>query len=90
MSYGHRGTGRTHLNDVAIIGEDALGVTRSLPVAGFTPVDVFNSPLQIRQQEAVLFLAQAPPCADHPGGRRKRVRCGRGMKNKGDRIDGTC
>ncbi len=29
-------------------------------MAGFTPVDVFNSPLQIRQQEAVLFLAQAP------------------------------
>lgn len=27
---------------------------------GFVPTAVFNSPLQIRQQEAVLFLEQAP------------------------------
>ena len=60
LSYGHKGTGRTHLNDVAVIGEDSLGVIRNLPVAGFVPTDVFNSPLQIRQQEAVLFLEQAP------------------------------
>lgn len=60
LSYGHKGTGRTHLNDVAVIGEDSLGVIRNLPVAGFAPTDVFNSPLQIRQQEAVLFLEQAP------------------------------
>lgn len=60
LSYGHKGTGRTHLNDVAVIGEDSLGVIRNLPVAGFTPTDVFNSPLQIRQQQAVLFLEQAP------------------------------
>lgn len=60
LSYGHRGTGKTHLNEVSVIGEDALGVIRQLPVAGFSPVDVFNSPLQIRQQEAVLFLEEAP------------------------------
>ncbi len=60
LSYGHKGTGRTHLNDVAVIGKDSLGVIRNLPVAGFAPTDVFNSPLQIRQQEAVLFLEQAP------------------------------
>lgn len=60
LSYGHRGTGKTHLNEVSVIGEDSLGVIRQLPVVGFSPVDVFNSPLQIRQQEAVLFLEQAP------------------------------
>ena len=60
LSYGRRGTGKTHLNEVSVIGEDSLGVIRQLPVVGFAPVDVFNSPLQIRQQEAVLFLAEAP------------------------------
>lgn len=60
LSYGRRGTGRTMLEDVAVIGEDSLGVIRNLPVAGFAPVGVFNSPLQIRQQQAVLFLEQAP------------------------------
>lgn len=60
LSYGHRGTGKTHLNEVSVIGEDSLGVIRQLPMVGFSPVDVFNSPLQIRQQEAVLFLEQAP------------------------------
>jgi hypothetical protein len=60
LSYGRRGTGKTHLNEVAVIGEDSLGVIRQLPVNGFVPTDVFNSPLQIRQQEAVLFLEQAP------------------------------
>lgn len=48
------------MNEVSVIGEDSLGVIRQLPVVGFSPVDVFNSPLQIRQQEAVLFLEQAP------------------------------
>ena len=60
LSYGHRGTGKTHLNEVTVIGEDSLGVIRQLPVNGFVPTAVFNSPLQIRQQEAVLFLEQAP------------------------------
>ncbi len=60
LSYGKKGTGRTPLTDVSVIGEDALGVIRQLPVSGFIPVEVFNSPLQIRQKEAVLFLEQAP------------------------------
>ena len=60
LSYGKKGTGRTPLAEVSVIGEDALGVVRQLPVGGFIPVEVFNSPLQIRQREAVLFLEQAP------------------------------
>lgn len=60
LSYGKKGTGRTPLTDITVIGEDALGVIRPLPVGGFIPVEVFNSPLQIRQKEAVLFLEQAP------------------------------
>ena len=60
LSYGKHGVGRTHLNEVSVIGEDALGVVRPLPVVGFEPVDVFNSPLQIRQNQAVLFLEDAP------------------------------
>ena len=60
LSYGKKGTGRTPLAEISVIGEDALGVVRPLPVGGFIPVEVFNSPLQIRQKEAVLFLEQAP------------------------------
>jgi hypothetical protein len=60
LSYGERGAGKTKLNDVSIIGADALGQVRLLPVATFQSVAVFNSPLQIRQNEAILFLDRAP------------------------------
>ena len=59
LSYGSRGTGRTRLEDVSVIGSDAMGYVRPLPVAGFVPEEVFNSPLQIRDSEAVLFLDSA-------------------------------
>ena len=37
-----------------------MGEVRQLPVANFVPTSVFNSPLQIRQNEAILFLDRAP------------------------------
>ncbi|MCH3949933.1 MAG: hypothetical protein LKE33_03210 [Acidaminococcus sp.] len=59
LSYGSKGAGRTMLEDVSVIGSDAMGYVRLLPIAGFNPVEVFNSPLQIRGNEAVLFLDSA-------------------------------
>ena len=52
--------GKTELRDLSVIGADVLGNVRPLPIAGFQPVAVFNSPLQIRQEEAILFLDRAP------------------------------
>ena len=60
LSYGPRGAGKTELRDLSVIGADVLGNVRPLPIAGFQPVAVFNSPLQIRKDEAILFLDRAP------------------------------
>lgn len=60
LSYGKKGPGKTRLEDLTVIGEDSMGRIRSLAVSGFVPSEVFNSPLQIRQDEAVLFLDRAP------------------------------
>lgn len=60
LGYGKRGTGKTRLEELSIIGADSLGKIRQLPVSGFIPEEVFNSPLQIRQDQAVLFLDPAP------------------------------
>ena len=51
---------KRQLRDLSVIGADVLGNVRPLPIAGFQPVAVFNSPLQIRQEEAILFLDRAP------------------------------
>ncbi len=60
LSYGARGAGKTELEDVSVVGADVMGEVRQLPVANFVPTSVFNSPLQIRQNEAILFLDRAP------------------------------
>lgn len=60
LSYGPRGAGKTELRDLSVIGADVLENVRPLPIAGFQPVAVFNSPLQIRKDEAILFLDRAP------------------------------
>lgn len=55
LSYGPHGTGKTLLKGITIIGEASGSVLKTLPVAGFSEVSVFNSPLQVRNKEAVLF-----------------------------------
>ena len=55
LSYGKRGTGKTSLKSIAVIGENSLGLIEELPVQGFKETTVFNSPLQIRDKTAVLF-----------------------------------
>ena len=54
LCYGPTGTGKTMLKGVSIIGEENA-VVRTLPIAGFEEVAVFNSPLQVRNKQAVLF-----------------------------------
>jgi len=55
LGYGKRGVGRTELKEVAVIGMNALGELEKLPLSGFKEVLVFNSPLQVRDKQAVLF-----------------------------------
>ncbi|MCH3915459.1 MAG: hypothetical protein LKJ99_05150 [Acidaminococcaceae bacterium] len=55
LGYGKRGTGKTSLNSLDIVGLNEEGQIGLLPVSGFEKVNVFNSPLQIRNREAVLF-----------------------------------
>ncbi len=55
LGYGQRGTGKTSLNSMDIIGLNSSGMVSVLPLSGFSKVNVFNSPLQIRNKEAVLF-----------------------------------
>ena len=59
ISYGPRGTGKTELQGIAVIGEDNSHSLAPLPMRGFSPVAVFNSPLQIRNTQAVLFRDKA-------------------------------
>jgi len=59
ISYGPRGTGKTELQGIAVIGEDNSHSLAPLPLRGFSPVAVFNSPLQIRNTQAVLFRDKA-------------------------------
>lgn len=55
LGYGKRGVGRTSLKEVAVLGAAADGTVAKLPVNGFKEVQVFNSPLQVRDKQAVLF-----------------------------------
>jgi len=59
ISYGPRGTGKTELQGVTVIGQDQNKILTVLPLRGFTPAAVFNSPLQIRNKQAVLFRDKA-------------------------------
>ena len=57
LSYGKRGTGRTTLKGVDIIGvNDITGQVVSLPVVGFKEVTLFNSPLQVRPDKTVVLF----------------------------------
>lgn len=57
LSYGKRGTGRTTLRGVDIIGvNDITGQVVSLPVVGFKEVTLFNSPLQVRPDKTVVLF----------------------------------
>jgi len=57
LSYGKRGTGRTTLKGVDIIGvNDITGQVASLPVVGFKEVTLFNSPLQVRPDKTVVLF----------------------------------
>ena len=55
LGYGKRDTGKTALNSIDIVGMNDEGRISVLPISGFSKVNVFNSPLQIRNKEAVLF-----------------------------------
>lgn len=55
LGYGQRGTGKTALNSLDILGMNSSGKIGLLPISGFAKINVFNSPLQIRNKEAVLF-----------------------------------
>lgn len=55
LSYGPHGTGKTSLKGITVIGETKEGTIKLLPVSGFNETMVFNSPLQIRDRQAVLF-----------------------------------
>ena len=55
LSYGQRGTGKTELKGLDVVGMNSAGRISRLPISGFNEVNVFNSPLQIRNKEAVLF-----------------------------------
>jgi hypothetical protein len=59
ISYGPRGTGKTELGGITVIGQDENGTLGVLPLRGFSEVAVFNSPLQIRNKQAVLFRDKA-------------------------------
>ena len=57
LSYGKRGTGRTTLKGVDIIGvNDITGQVTALPVVGFKEVTLFNSPLQVRPDKTVVLF----------------------------------
>ncbi len=57
LSYGKRGTGRTTLKGVDIIGvNDITGQVTALPVEGFKEVTLFNSPLQVRPDKTVVLF----------------------------------
>lgn len=56
LSYGKRGTGRTPLNGVDIIGTNDMGKIVILPVVGFKEVTLFNSPLQVRPNKTVILF----------------------------------
>lgn len=57
LSYGKRGTGRTALKGVDIIGvTDVTGQVAVLPVVGFKEVTLFNSPLQVRPDKTVVLF----------------------------------
>ena len=57
LSYGKRGTGRTALKGVDIIGaNDITGQVVLLPVVGFKEVTLFNSPLQVRPDKTVVLF----------------------------------
>ena len=59
LSQGKRGTGKTALKEIVIIGTDDAGNIVELPINGFKEVNVLNSPLQIRSNKtAVLFRDQ--------------------------------
>ena len=56
LSQGKRGTGKTALKDITIIGIDEDKVFGELPIEGFQEVNILNSPLQVRSNRtAVLF-----------------------------------
>jgi len=59
LSYGQKGTGKTELEGIAVLGQDDNKTLSFLPLRGFSPVAVFNSPLQIRNKQAVLFRDRA-------------------------------
>lgn len=59
LSYGPHGTGKTALKGVTVIGEVGGTTITTLPVVGFTETFVFNSPLQVRNNQAVLFRDKA-------------------------------
>ncbi|UQT39632.1 hypothetical protein M5E89_00235 [Acidaminococcus intestini] len=56
LSYGPRGAGKTELRDLSVIGADVLGNVRPLPIAGFQPVAVFNSPSRSGKMKPSSFL----------------------------------
>lgn len=56
LSYGKRGTGRTALKGIDIIGSNDMGTIVSLPVVGFKEVTLFNSPLQVRPNRSLILF----------------------------------
>lgn len=57
LSHGKRGTGRTTLKGIDIIGaNDITGQIALLPVVGFKEVMLFNSPLQVRPDKTVVLF----------------------------------
>ena len=74
LSYGHRGTGKTHLNEVSVIGEDSLGVIRQLPVVGFSG-GCIQQPAPDPAAGGGPFPGTGPPCIGTAGRWGKRICC---------------
>lgn len=49
---------KVQLREIFIIGEDDTGVTRAMPVKGFAPMNVLNSPMQLDRQSNIILPTQ--------------------------------